>query len=86
MRVGRSLGRLLCPDVIQPEYRSHHNHQGNTCTHQRTDGDVTMCAAGILMEGIGCVLAGLWGACAATTSYSENIGVIVVTKATSIFD
>ncbi len=35
---------------------------------------------GVLIEGIGCVLAGLWGSGAGTTSYSENIGVIAVTK------
>ncbi|ELU06995.1 hypothetical protein CAPTEDRAFT_185781 [Capitella teleta] len=35
---------------------------------------------GVLMEGIGCFLAGLWGSGSATTSYSENVGVIGITK------
>ena len=35
---------------------------------------------GIGVEGIGCVLAGLWGTGNGTTSYSENIGAIGVTK------
>ena len=35
---------------------------------------------GIGMEGIGCVIAGLWGTGNGTTSYSENIGAIGVTK------
>ena len=32
------------------------------------------------MEGLGCVLAGMWGTGNGTTSYSENIGAIGVTK------
>jgi len=35
---------------------------------------------GIAVEGIGCILAGLWGTGNGTTSYSENIGAIGVTK------
>ncbi|KAG0725101.1 Solute carrier family 23 member 1 [Chionoecetes opilio] len=35
---------------------------------------------GIGIEGIGCILAGLWGSGNGTTSYSENIGAIGVTK------
>lgn len=35
---------------------------------------------GIGIEGIGCVLAGLWGSGNGTTSFSENIGAIGVTK------
>ena len=35
---------------------------------------------GIAIEGIGCILAGLWGSGNGTTSYSENIGAIGVTK------
>ncbi|XP_074658861.1 solute carrier family 23 member 1-like [Tubulanus polymorphus] len=35
---------------------------------------------GIGIEGIGCVLAGLWGSGNGTTSYSENIGAIGITK------
>ena len=35
---------------------------------------------GIGMEGIGCIIAGLWGTGNGTTSYSENIGAIGVTK------
>ena len=35
---------------------------------------------GIGMEGFGCVLAALWGTGSGTTSYSENIGVISVTR------
>ncbi|XP_042203816.1 solute carrier family 23 member 2-like [Homarus americanus] len=38
---------------------------------------------GIAIEGIGCIIAGLWGTGNGTTSYSENIGVIGVTKAMS---
>ena len=33
-----------------------------------------------MVEGIGCLLAGLWGSGNGTTSYSENIGAIGVTK------
>ena len=32
------------------------------------------------MEGFGCVLAGMWGSGTGTTSYSENIGAIGITK------
>ena len=32
------------------------------------------------MEGLGCILAGMWGTGNGTTSYSENIGAIGVTK------
>ncbi|XP_075929645.1 solute carrier family 23 member 1-like isoform X1 [Petromyzon marinus] len=35
---------------------------------------------GIGMEGIGCLLAGAWGTGNGTTSYSENIGAIGITK------
>ena len=35
---------------------------------------------GIAMEGLGCILAGMWGTGNGTTSYSENIGAIGVTK------
>ena len=35
---------------------------------------------GVVVEGIGCVLAGLWGSGNGSTSYSENIGAIGVTK------
>jgi len=35
---------------------------------------------GIGTEGLGCILAGLWGTGNGTTSYSENIGAIGVTK------
>jgi hypothetical protein len=35
---------------------------------------------GIAIEGLGCILAGLWGSGNGTTSYSENIGAIGVTK------
>ncbi|XP_077979331.1 solute carrier family 23 member 1-like [Glandiceps talaboti] len=35
---------------------------------------------GIGMEGIGCILAGIWGTGNGTTSYSENIGAIGITK------
>jgi len=33
-----------------------------------------------MIEGIGCILAGIWGTGNGTTSYSENIGAISVTK------
>ena len=32
------------------------------------------------IEGIGCILAGAWGSGNGTTSYSENIGAIGITK------
>ena len=35
---------------------------------------------GILVEGLGCVLAGMFGTGNGTTSFSENIGAISVTK------
>ncbi|XP_064613847.1 solute carrier family 23 member 1-like isoform X2 [Liolophura sinensis] len=35
---------------------------------------------GIGIEGIGCILAGVWGSGNGTTSYSENIGAIGITK------
>ncbi|XP_066302083.1 solute carrier family 23 member 1-like [Branchiostoma lanceolatum] len=35
---------------------------------------------GIGMEGIGCLMAGIWGSGNGTTSYSENIGAIGITK------
>ncbi|OXA57747.1 solute carrier family 23 member 2 [Folsomia candida] len=35
---------------------------------------------GIFVEGIGCILAGCWGTGNGTTSFSENIGAISVTK------
>lgn len=38
---------------------------------------------GITVEGIGCVLAGIWGSGNGTTSYGENIAVIGVTKVAS---
>ncbi|XP_071956017.1 solute carrier family 23 member 2-like [Antedon mediterranea] len=39
---------------------------------------------GIGIEGIGCVIAGLWGSGSGTTSYSENIGAIGITKVGSV--
>ena len=38
---------------------------------------------GIAVEGIGCFLAGAWGSGNGTTSYSENIGAIGITKVQS---
>ncbi|XP_068231688.1 solute carrier family 23 member 2-like isoform X2 [Palaemon carinicauda] len=38
---------------------------------------------GVGIEGIGCLLAGLWGTGNGTTSYAENIGAIGVTKVAS---
>uniref|UniRef100_A0A9J8BUU7 Solute carrier family 23 member 4 n=1 Tax=Cyprinus carpio carpio TaxID=630221 RepID=A0A9J8BUU7_CYPCA len=38
---------------------------------------------GIAMEGIGCLLAGAWGTGNGTTSYSENIGALGITKVQS---
>lgn len=35
---------------------------------------------GIAMEGFGCFLAGFWGTASGTTSYSENIGAVGLTK------
>ena len=37
-------------------------------------------AAGIAMEGLTCMLAGIWGSGVGTTSYSENIAAIGITK------
>ncbi|XP_052682979.1 solute carrier family 23 member 1-like isoform X2 [Crassostrea angulata] len=38
---------------------------------------------GIAVEGLGCLLCGLWGAGIGTTSYSENIGAISITRVAS---
>lgn len=35
---------------------------------------------GIAVEGIGCILAGLWGTGNGTTSYSQNIAALGITK------
>ena len=35
---------------------------------------------GIGMEGLACILAGAWGSGNGTTSYSENIGALGITK------
>lgn len=35
---------------------------------------------GIGVEGIGCLLAGAWGTGSGTTSYSENVGALGITK------
>ncbi len=35
---------------------------------------------GLGMEGIGCILTGAWGTANGTTSYSENIGAIGITR------
>ena len=40
--------------------------------------------AGIGIEGIGCMLAGAFGSGSGTTSYSENIGAIGITKVPSV--
>ena len=42
------------------------------------------CYVGIGMEGIGCILAGAFGSGSGTTSYSENIGAIGITKVSLI--
>ncbi len=39
---------------------------------------------GIGTEGFGCILAGLWGSGSGSTSFSENIGVIAVTRVGSL--
>lgn len=39
---------------------------------------------GIGIEGVGCIIAGAWGSGNGTTSYSENVGAIGITKV-SIF-
>ena len=41
---------------------------------------LSMCCAGILVEGLGCMTAGMFGTGTGTTSYSENIGAIGITK------
>lgn len=38
---------------------------------------------GIFIQGFGCVLSGLWGSGNASTSYSNNIGTIAVTRVAS---
>lgn len=38
---------------------------------------------GIGIEGIGCLLAGAWGTGNGTTSYSENVGALGITKVQS---
>ena len=40
--------------------------------------------AGIGIEGIGCMVAGAFGSGSGTTSYSENIGAIGITKVASL--
>ncbi|XP_014674568.1 PREDICTED: solute carrier family 23 member 2-like [Priapulus caudatus] len=35
---------------------------------------------GMFMEGLGCMIDGVWGSASGTTSYSENIGAIGITK------
>ena len=40
---------------------------------------------GIFVEGVGCVLAGIWGTGNGMTSYSENIGAIGITKVWSTY-
>ena len=35
---------------------------------------------GIAVEGLGCILAGLWGTGNGTTSYSQNIAALGITK------
>lgn len=35
---------------------------------------------GIAVEGLGCILAGLWGSGNGTTSYSQNIAALGITK------
>ncbi|XP_002160774.2 solute carrier family 23 member 2 isoform X1 [Hydra vulgaris] len=39
---------------------------------------------GLLVEGIGCVITGIWGTGNGTTSYSENIGAIGITRVASV--
>ena len=67
---------------------------GVLCTIIQSVGDYYACARlsgappppkhavnrGIGMEGIGCLLAGAFGAGNSTTSYSQNIGAIGITK------
>jgi len=36
--------------------------------------------AGILIEGIGCVLAGIWGSGTGATTYGQTIGIVGATK------
>ena len=38
---------------------------------------------GIFVEGLGCVLSGIWGSGNGSTSYSNNIGTITITKVAS---
>ena len=36
--------------------------------------------SGVFVEGVGIILAGLWGTSTGLTSYSENVGAIGITK------
>lgn len=55
-------------------------HDGMNCYLGARPPPVHAINRGVAVEGIGCVLAGLWGSGNGTTSYSENIGAIGVTK------
>ena len=46
----------------------------------QTQNKMLVAFSGIGMEGIGCILAGAFGSGTGTTSYSENIGAIGITK------
>lgn len=41
---------------------------------------------GIGIEGLGCLLAGAWGTGNGTTSYSENIGALGITRVSEVAD
>lgn len=41
---------------------------------------------GIGIEGLGCLLAGAWGTGNGTTSYSENVGALGITRVSKIAD
>lgn len=40
---------------------------------------------GVLIEGLGCCLAGIWGSGSGTASYAENISAISLTKVLRIY-
>ena len=47
--------------------------------------EMIFCDVGIGIEGICCIIAGAWGSGTGSTSYSENIGAIGITKVCPTF-
>ena len=42
-----------------------------------------VCSTGLMIEGVGVMISGLWGSGIGLTSYSGNIGAIGITKVSS---